>query len=169
MATYTIYVPARFIAGEREPSPEAADEVRFVKEGFSWPALFVPLLWLLYHRMWGTLALYLAVVIALGWTMAALSLSATMTTIVWLVFGILFALEANTLRRLSLERRGYRLSDIVSGSSLQECEQRFFTAWLNRAPPARPVGAGREPRPPIVPSAPPGGDVLGLFPERGRQ
>ena len=31
---------------------QRADRLAFVKDGFSWPALFVPLLWLIYHRMW---------------------------------------------------------------------------------------------------------------------
>jgi hypothetical protein len=44
-------------------------------------------------------------------------------------------LEADTLRRWSLERRGWRTLGTVSGKKTAECERRFFDAWL----PAQPI------------------------------
>ncbi len=38
-----------------------AEALAFVKEGFSWPALFVPAFWLIYHRMWIELVVFLAI------------------------------------------------------------------------------------------------------------
>ena len=48
MTVYSVYEP---------PVPATdmiarADRLAFVREGFSWVALLVPLVWLLYHRMW---------------------------------------------------------------------------------------------------------------------
>ena len=48
MTVYSVYEPPT----EAPNLTERADRLAFVKEGFSWPALFVPLLWLIYYRMW---------------------------------------------------------------------------------------------------------------------
>ena len=61
MAVYSVYEP---------PKPPAdlalrAEKLAFVKEGFSWPALLVPALWLIYQRMWIELVVFLAIFIVL--------------------------------------------------------------------------------------------------------
>ncbi len=48
MTVYSVYEPPT----QAPDLAERADRLAFVKEGFSWPALLVPLLWLLYYRMW---------------------------------------------------------------------------------------------------------------------
>lgn len=55
-----------------EPPPSGddlrdAERVAFVRDGFSWLALLFPLLWLLWHRMWLVLVLWIAVVVVLQW------------------------------------------------------------------------------------------------------
>jgi len=52
---YTVYEPP----GEARDLQDQADKLAFIKEGFSWPALFVPGLWLLYQRMWIELIAFL--------------------------------------------------------------------------------------------------------------
>ena len=42
------------------------DDAVLVKEGFSWPAFFIPFIWLIYKRMWIVLVFYVAVTIALA-------------------------------------------------------------------------------------------------------
>ena len=50
------------------PDIEArADALQFVKEGFCWPAFFVPALWLIYCRMWIELVLFVVIFGALQW------------------------------------------------------------------------------------------------------
>lgn len=160
MRTYTVH------ARDDAPADGEADR-RFVKEGFSWPALFVPLLWLLFHRMWLPL---------LGWLAAGVALSAAGT--VWpasegavtaaaLLFALWFAFEANGLRRWSLDRKGWPMVDIVNGRDRWEAELSHFRKLaLGAAPPARAPGAARA----AVPGAPRRGDAVvgGLFPEGGR-
>ena len=52
--------------------------------------------------------------------------------------GLLFALEANNIRRLSLARRGWRDIGGSFGGNLDEAEIRFFEKWGK-------AGAGGEP------------------------
>jgi hypothetical protein len=123
MAVYTVL--------EGKPSGDVArdaERVIFVREGFAWVALFVPLLWLLWHRLW---------LVALGWLILAVALQAgaaalggPMPFIAALAFNVAFALEANALRRWTLERRGYRFVGVAAGANRDECERRFFATWL---------------------------------------
>ena len=52
---YSVYEPP----SEAQDLKDRADSLVFVKEGFSWPALFIPGLWLIYRRMWLELVLFL--------------------------------------------------------------------------------------------------------------
>jgi hypothetical protein len=109
---------------------ERADRLAFVKEGFSWPAFFVPLLWLLYYRMWIEFVLLLAIYLALQFVFGTDQQGQALSTWASLAVGILFAFEANDLRAAALARRGYRLAGVASGRGRTEAERAFFTSWL---------------------------------------
>jgi len=165
VTVYAVYEPP---AGT-EDLTERAERLAFVKEGFSWPAFLIPLLWLLYQRMWiefvVLLLIYIGVQFVVGVETQAQALSA------WIGFAIsvLFAFEANDLREASLRRRGYRFAGTASGRSRTDAERSFFNLWLPEqirharetdAMPAPPRDS--EIRPPLPHSE--GEQVIGLFP-----
>jgi Protein of unknown function (DUF2628) len=167
VAVYSVYEP---------PKPPAdlalrAEKLAFVKEGFSWPALFVPVLWLIYHRMWLELIAFLAIFAVLPF---AFGLDRQNEELVgWISFAlvVLFAFEANDLRTASLERRGYTLAGVAMGSGRAEAERDFFRQWLPlqavTAEPEPAVPAPRERRPEpkaLPPTSGPREEVIGLFP-----
>jgi hypothetical protein len=61
-----------------------------------------------------------------------------------LALNLLIGFEADTLRRWTLARRGWRTLGAVSGKTAAECERRFFDAWLPSQPIIAP-GAGARP------------------------
>jgi len=148
---------------------ERADRLAFVKEGFSWPALLVPLLWLLYYRMWIEFIVLVLVYIALQVVFGTDTQGQAMAAWASLGIGVLFAFEANDLRTLSLERRGYRLAGVASGRDRTEAERSFFHTWLpQQARPSKGPERGPEPRregeaAASVPRGE-GEEVIGLFP-----
>lgn len=159
MMVFTVHEPA----GASVRGLAEADRVVFVKDGFCWPALFVPILWLIYRRLWLPLVAYIVLVAALN--LVGERMNATLAAAAGLAFAVLFAFLANDLRRWQLARRGYVLRAVASGRDIEECELKFFSAWLKDQPAKRrraPDGAA----PPAQP--PPGGDVLGVFPRPER-
>ena len=156
MRVYTVHEPPG------ELTPEArAERTAFVKEGFCWPALFIAPIWLLYHRMaWGFLG-YLVLSLLIGALVARLP--AGVGSLLGLLFAVWFALEANSLRRWSLARAGWRMVGVAAGRTRDEAERAFFlrreTAQKTSA---RPTAASARR---LVDADP---DVIGLFPERGR-
>jgi hypothetical protein len=162
MTLYTVLAPPAH-EGETRPDPI---RLVFVKEGFCWPALFIPVVWLLFRRMWIVLALYVAAVIGIAVlgekTVPAISGALFLLGWIW------FAIEANGLRRWSYLIHGWRLIDVVEAQNLREAEIRYFHTFEER------VSALPPPPPPVVPEKPPirlpsieQGDIVGLFPAAG--
>lgn len=146
---YTVHQP-------RMPAADPlsrCEEIELVKEGFSWPAFVFGPLWLIAHRMWIVLAGFAATWLAVQLFFMALPGGNNAVGLAWLVISLGFGLEANQLRRWTLERRGYRTIASVAGSSLDDCEHRFFQSWLDVAPtphapavpPPVPAPAERQP------------------------
>jgi hypothetical protein len=164
VTVYSVYEP---------PVPETdviarADRLAFVREGFSWAALLVPLVWLLYHRMWIEFVVLILVYVGLQLAFGGNAQGQALTAWAGLAISVLFAFEANDLRTASLERRGYRLAGVVSGRDRVDAERAFFVRWLPEQertqpvtplPPRRDTGA-RTPRPRGE-----GEEVIGLFPQ----
>lgn len=151
MTIYTVHAPLEW-TGEPDPI-----RLVFVKEGFCWPGLLVPLPWLLYRRIW------IVAILAAG-AIAALVLAGKTDL---LPFAIAFALLGrfaigifgNDLRRRSLEARGFAFRGVVEGGSRDEAEIRYFydEGFDDLSPPTAPESRAR------VRSVSSAG-VIGLFP-----
>jgi len=135
MRAYTVHAPP----GDRTEQPANPEKLAFVKDGIAWPALFVPILWILYHRLWLTLVWYIVFALFVAW-IGRLWHEDT-ATIVAVLGAILFALEANNIRRLSLNGRGWREAGGSFGRNLEEAEARYFGA------PSLASGESRQPEP----------------------
>ncbi|MGH6736488.1 MAG: DUF2628 domain-containing protein [Methyloceanibacter sp.] len=165
MTVYSVYEPA---SGD-EDVVARADKVAFVKDGFSWPAFFVPALWLFYHRMWIELIVFLIVFSVLPWVFGFDQQGEQLFG--WVSLGLitLFAFEANDLRGAALSRRGYRLAGVAAGRDRIEAERSFFTAWLaQQQTPRSPEPPRKAARGGDAPSPKRGGEgdeVIGLFPQ----
>ena len=160
MAVYTVHQPPQ--PGAATPDPE---RFVFVRDGFSFWALLLGPIWMLWHRMWVVLLGYGLVVAVLGWVLRATHVPASVALLVSALLALLIGFEAATLRRFTLARRGFANVGVVVGDDLELAERRFFDAWIRRrsgegAPRGEtPAGTVRMPQPRA--------DVLGLFPEPG--
>lgn len=143
MLVYTVYEPGK----PAKSLEERAEDVIFVKEGFSWLGFFVAPLWLLINRLWieFLLAVILTGGIAAG--LVELGLGEQGPGIANLLLALIVGFEGNDLKRWRLERKGYVYLASVAGRNTEECERRFFDAWLPHA-----AAATGDPR-----GTPPGG------------
>jgi Protein of unknown function (DUF2628) len=158
MSVYTVHEPP---PRRNHDTLAHSERFVFVRDGFSWPAFLVAPLWMLRHRLWLALIVYLLVVFALAAATRVLGAGDWVLAIGILV-ALLVGFEASTLRRYGLARRKWKYLGVVVGDDLESAERRFFDAWA----------AGRVPRPapppPSGPAAPaPSGPIIGLFPEPG--
>lgn len=140
MATWTVHAPEGDLG-----AAIAADRLAFVREGFVWWALFMPFAWALVNRLWLVFVGWLGVTVSIqavdvfvdGAIGAALSIGFTL----W------FPFVAADLKRWTLERRGWRLVGLTSGSGLDEAEARYFTKLAGSSVPISVL----PPEPPPAP------------------
>jgi hypothetical protein len=166
MSVYTVHEPP-LRAGADAPDVE---RFAFVRDGFSWWAFLFAPLWMLRHRMWLVLIGYVVVAGAIEIPVRLSGAPAIAASLIGILLGLLVGFEASTLRRFTLNRRGWKNLGVVSGDDLEDAERRFFDAWLQRrnsrsngphAPMPGPAAVAPHRRGPL------GSDVIGLFPEPG--
>ncbi len=117
MALYSVH-----ILGD---SPQSAAGAAFVRQAFNWKAFFFGPLWLLVHRHWAALALWVAAfAILIAASPAVISPGGGM--IIALALQILLGLEANRLCEAKLAAQDYNLVDIISAPARDEAEIAFY-------------------------------------------
>jgi len=157
MTTFTVHEPPP------RKNEETTSPVRFafVRDGFYFWAFLLGPVWMLYHRLWLVLLMYLAATAAVQAALWALGVAWLVKFAVSLLIALLVGFEAGTLRRWSLRRWTNR--GIVVAYNREAAEHRFFDRWSGNMPASAPAA------PP--PSRPPGHvptsdqDIIGLFPE----
>jgi hypothetical protein len=108
------------------PPQASQEEAVFIKEGFSWPAFFFPVIWLVVKRLWLPLILYLLVVALVFALAARLSLSDTFMLLAALALNLLLGMEGNERRRRAMARRGFIEEGPFVGKDVHEAELKYF-------------------------------------------
>ena len=164
MSVYTVHEPP-LRAGAAASDVE---RFAFVRDGFSWWAFLFAPLWMLWHRMWLVLIGYVAILGGLEAVVSLFGGSVAIAGLISFLISLLVGLEAGTLRRFTLSRRGWKNLGLVSGDDLEDAERRFFDAWVRRSA-AQPVTSSSSTPASTVPirRTPQAPDVVGLFPEPG--
>jgi hypothetical protein len=118
MASYVVMEPEGLVGAD-------TDDVVFVRDGFALIAFFVPVVWLVWHRLWIEAALAIAITLgltALG-NVTGLGFAAPLlSTLVSLYVG----LEGAALRIAALRRRGWHEISVVEADSYDEAETRHL-------------------------------------------
>ena len=165
MSIYTVHQPPL------DSGAAAAEPYRFVfvRDGFAWGAFLLTPFWMLRHRLWLALLVYVLISAAVDVGLRVLGASVFAVVLAGLLISLLAGLEAGTLRRFNLTCRHWRNIGVVTGDDLEDAERRFFDAWIRQtsarrppSPPSAPPSGAAAPAPPAAPSG-----VIGLFPEPG--
>lgn len=157
MRSYTLHLPPEARPGE----VDGLDRAVLVPDGFSRPAFAFSVLWFLYHRLWIAALLVLAGLVLLAFGGFAIGLARWAGTLMTLLASVLIGLEASSLRRWTLARKGWAARDVIVARDAAEAEAKLLARWLD------PSNAALPPRAPF-----PGGParraepVIGLFPAR---
>jgi hypothetical protein len=123
---------------------KSADDVVFLREGFSWWGLLFPLLWLAIKGMWIVLIIALAAQFLIWAIAEALGFGEAMRLIFSLAINLILGFQGNELLRWTYERRGFSEIGLVEAADIEEAEYRFFTE----------IGLPQAVDPPEPPQAP---------------
>lgn len=166
MPTYTVHAPSSDVS-DAASSPE---RFMFVRDGFHFWAFVLAPLWLLLHRLWLALLIYVVGYGALSLGFAFARVSSSTQLIVALLIALLMGFEASSIWRWTLNRRSWATLGFVVAEDAEMAERRFFAEWQKHAADAPSVPVS-EPRysAPVRRGPPSPSDVIGLFPEPGGQ
>jgi hypothetical protein len=136
MRIYTVHEPPL----RRRETAVDPERFAFVRDGFHFWAFLLGPLWMLRHRLWLVLLIYVLLTAALQIGLYALGVSRVVIFAVGFMVALLVGFEAATLRRWTYARRRWRNLGPVVAPSLEAAEHRFFDAWVARdqAPAAPP-------------------------------
>jgi glucose-6-phosphate-specific signal transduction histidine kinase len=160
MASYVVMEPGEMRTAD-------ADRTVYVRDGFSLIAFLVPILWLLWHRLWMEAALAFAAAVVLAASGQALNLSGWVTVPLSLLIAFYIGLEGSALRISALRRRGWREWGVVEANGRDEAEMRYVAETVDEV--AKPVADGIAERAEtrIIPS--PFDPALGMLGYPGRR
>jgi hypothetical protein len=147
----------------------APERFQFVRDGFYFWAFVLAPLWLLRHRLWLALLIYVVGYGVSGVGMALLRVPANVQLIAGTLAAALIGVEASSIWRWTLTRRGWTTVGFVVGEDAEMAERRFYREWCKRSPdtPAKPNSAEPIYSTPVRRGSPSPSDVIGLFPEPG--
>jgi hypothetical protein len=164
MSVYTVHEPP-LLPGEASADP---GRFAFVRDGFYFWAFLLTPLWMLWRRLWLVFVIAVALVALIDAAVFFVAASPTTVFVINTLVSLLAGIEAGTLRRWTLARRGWKNVGIVIGDDLESAERRFFDSWVppGAAPRAEPQQDSTASGVPRMPHSP---DVIGLFPQPGAQ
>lgn len=141
MATYTVHEP---------PTPAAdradrADELQFVRDGFSWTTFLFPPLGLAMKKLWLPLIIYCAALATVSAALTWAGANPGWHSLLYTAFSLYLGYEISTIERAMLDRAGWSAIGTVTGRNIAECERRFFESWLPSQPIITPSSKARLP------------------------
>lgn len=141
---------ASYVVLERRPVTGSRPETVFVRDEFSLLALVIPLIWLLWHRLWFAAVILLLVSAALGMTGEYLAPGAAMF-FAGIAVSFYVALEGHSWRIARYRRAGFVDAGTVIARNLDDAEIRWFTGHATLQPPPLPATAKPAATPPPLP------------------
>ena len=134
MKTFTVYEPPNSAADRLD----RAESLVFVKEGFNWVAAAFTPFWLLVNQLWMALIAFIGAVLLIRAGFWLFGINPRARPYLIGALQLIVGLEADTVKRWTLERNGWQPAGSVNGRDAEECERRFFDNWLPRQPLIRP-------------------------------
>jgi hypothetical protein len=162
MKNYTVHEPPeRWREARRGP-----ERFAFVRDGFHFWAFVLGPIWMLWRRLFLVLLGYIVLVVVLDVALFLVHASNQAVFATHLLLAFLVGLEAASLRRWTLRRRGWRDAGVVVGDDQEAAERRFFDRW-SAGPVADAVVPAAPATLPVMRRDPSSSEALGLFPEPG--
>ena len=162
MRIYTVHEPPR---RDDELLAHTA-RFKFVRDGFHFWAFLLAPLWMLRNRLWIEFIVFALLTGGITFGLRRLGVAESAGGLVWFLLAVLVGIEASSLLRWKLSRRGYENLGVVVADNLEGAERRFFDGWVSDT--GRLATTSPATPPPAAPSPfdrPASSEIVGLFPQ----
>ena len=127
MASYRVFQNGKSAQSSIHPD----DDIRFLRDGFSGFAFFLPLFFLIWHRLWIALAAYL--VCAAASIVIAATMSSFLSFALNGLVGLFLGFEGKNIMAAQWFSRGWREIDVIVAATQEEAAIRFYAGSLPEA------------------------------------
>lgn len=118
MAIYVVMEP---------PRSRPDSEPIYVRDGFSWLGFLLPLIWLLWNRLWIETLVFLAVTLGLGLLAERAGVAEFTIAGLSILLAIYVGFEGAVLRSWALRRRGWTEWGVVEAENWADAEARYVS------------------------------------------
>ena len=114
-----------------------SETTRFVKDGFIVFAFALPLVWLLWKKLWLEAALYFAAIGILGAVLywSEIQNEATLSALITFGLNLIVGLEGGSWLKRSLETAGFSETDIVVARNERQAEEMYASRMVSASIP----------------------------------
>jgi hypothetical protein len=142
MPVYTVHEPPQ----RDEDTLAHSARFRFVRDGFHFWAMVLAPLWMLRHRLWVELIVYLLMLGGAAFVLRRLGIEESAGFWVALFLAVLVGIEASSLLRWKLSRRGFEWSATISRMPSGASSTPGLVSRSNQRPPRRQHLRRSDPR-----------------------
>ncbi len=130
-----------------DPNDRTGARVSFVRDGFTFVGFLLPLVWLLWNRLWLEAALLFAAFGLIGYAafLVVGDKAPELMPFVSMAFGLLCGLEGPARLVADLERRGMKVSEVIVASSRRMAEEIFAGRFDFASPVQTPSSRAFQP------------------------
>ena len=138
------------MTGSEDPTGETT---HFVKDGFIVSALALPLVWLLWKKLWLEAALYFAAMGILGAVLylANLPNAAPLSALITFGLNLVVGLEGGAWSKRSLESTGFSEANIVVARNRRQAEEMYASRMVSVPTPYPSRALGVSPATNLIP------------------
>ncbi len=101
-------------------------DVMVIKEGFSWPAFFIPFIWALWRHMWLAAIIYLLLLFATCLFIYFFSPDPISQVVLTLGVAVIYGYVANDLQQSKLFKEGFALCAILKAADSDQAYSQFL-------------------------------------------
>lgn len=130
MIVFTVHEPPNSPADRLD----RAEAIVFVRDGFSLLAMILGPWWLLLRGLWLAAAVVIIVAGATGVLLHLAGVQPVWSAALLAALHLIIGFEGRNIERWTLARRGWNQLGSVTGRDTEECERRFFEAWMPGQP-----------------------------------
>lgn len=121
---------ASYIVLEPQDTMGASDKAVFIRDGFSFGAFILPVVWLLFSKLWLEAVISLLVIAILG-VIASLLNAADIASYLAMAVSLFIGAEFANWRIKRLLRKGYKEKTVIEARNSKEAEIRYYYAFSN--------------------------------------
>ena len=99
----------------------------FIDESFSFNALFFQIFWLIYHRLWKFVSIFLSINVFLVILQKFSLLSYQTNFLLQLLVSIVVASFAKNWYKEHLLKQGYSLNSLVAANNIEEAKLKYYS------------------------------------------